>query len=144
MKIFEPIDIKGMHLKNRIGMPPFLNMPGGDEDFINDQTVRWFEVRAEGGAGLVMTGNVMPVEPSAQARQWGFRGIGIYDDKFIPGLKKLVERIHQQGAKMAIQLHHGGVKVRRDVIGQQAIGASKPVDIYVYQDLEKGTVTFIP
>ena len=27
MKLFEPITINGMTLKNRMGFPPFLNMP---------------------------------------------------------------------------------------------------------------------
>ena len=108
MKIFEPIDIKGMHLKNRIGMPPFLNMPGDEKDFITDQTVRWFEMRAEGGAGLVMTGTVIPVEPSAQARQWGMRVIGIYDDKFIPGFARAAKAVHAHGASFGIQIGMGG------------------------------------
>lgn len=108
MKIFEPIAIKGMHLKNRIGMAPFLNMPADEEDFINDQTVRWFEARAEGGTGLVMTGNVMPVAPSAQARQLGIRGIGIYDDKFIPGLARVAKAVHAHGASLGVQMGMGG------------------------------------
>jgi 2,4-dienoyl-CoA reductase-like NADH-dependent reductase (Old Yellow Enzyme family)/thioredoxin reductase len=108
MKIFEPIDIKGMHLKNRIGMPPFLNMPADEENFINDETVRWFEARAEGGAGLVMTGNVMPVEPPSQARLLGFGGVGIYDDKFIPGFARMAQAVHAHGASFGVQMGMGG------------------------------------
>jgi len=108
MKIFEPIDIKGMHLKNRIGMPPFLNMPADEENFINDETVRWFEARAEGGAGLVMTGTVMPVEPSSQARLLGIRGVGIYDDKFIPGFARVAKALHAHGASFGVQMGMGG------------------------------------
>ncbi len=58
-KIFEPIEINGMMLKNRLGFPPFLNMPANDDCTITDQTVRWFEDRAKGGAALVMTGAVL-------------------------------------------------------------------------------------
>ena len=108
MNIFEPLDIKGMHLKNRIGMPPFLNMPADEENFINDETVRWFEARAEGGAGLVMTGTVMPVEPSSQARLLGIRGVGIYDDKFIPGFARVAKALHAHGASFGVQMGMGG------------------------------------
>ena len=108
MKIFEPIDIKGMHLKNRIGMPPFLNMPADEENFINDETVHWFEARAEGGAGLIMTGTVMPVEPSSQARLLGIRGVGIYDDKFIPGFARVAKALHAHGASFGVQMGMGG------------------------------------
>jgi 2,4-dienoyl-CoA reductase-like NADH-dependent reductase (Old Yellow Enzyme family)/thioredoxin reductase len=109
MKIFEPIEINGMKVKNRIGAPPFLNMPGGEGNFINDLTIRWFEARAKGGAGLVMTGTVMPVAPPPQAQSLlGFRGIGIYDDKFIPGFAKLAKALHAHGAKLGVQIGMGG------------------------------------
>ena len=109
MKIFDPIGIKGMRLKNRIGMPPFLNMPGAEGNFIDDLTIRWFEVRAKGGAGLLMTGTVMPVAPPPQARSLlGFRGVGIYDDKFIPGFAKLAKALHAHGGKLGVQIGMGG------------------------------------
>lgn len=109
MKIFEPIDIHSMHLKNRIGMPPFLNMPGGEGNFTNDHTVRWFEMRAQGGAGLVMTGSVIPIAPLAQGMNvLGIQGIGIYDDKFIPGFAKIANAVHSHGAKFGVQIALGG------------------------------------
>jgi 2,4-dienoyl-CoA reductase-like NADH-dependent reductase (Old Yellow Enzyme family)/thioredoxin reductase len=109
MKIFDPIEIKGMRLKNRIGMPPFLNMPGAEGNFIDDLTIRWFEARAKGGAGLLMTGTVMPVAPPPQARSLlGFRGVGIYDDKFIPGFAKLAKALHAHGGKLGVQIGMGG------------------------------------
>jgi len=109
MKIFEPIDINGMHLKNRIGMPPFLNMPAGKDFFTNDYTVKWFESRAKGGAGLVMTGTVMPIAPPPQSLNvLGVQGIGIYDDKFIPGFAKIARAVHAHGAKFGVQIGMGG------------------------------------
>src|SRR4030042_2990429 len=110
MKIFEPIDINGMHLKNRIGMPPFLNMPAGNDFFTNDYTVKWFESRAKGGAGLVMTGTVMPIAPPPQSLNvLGVQGIGIYDDKFIPGFSKIARAVHAHGAKFGVQIGMGGL-----------------------------------
>jgi len=109
MKIFEPIDINGMHLKNRIGMPPFLNMPGTPDNFTNDHTVKWFESRAKGGAGLVMTGTVIPMAPPPQSLNvLGIQGVGIYDDKFIPGFATIAKAVHSHGAKFGIQIGMGG------------------------------------
>lgn len=99
MKIFEPIEIKGMKLKNRIGMSPFLNMPGSEDGSVTDLTIRWFEERAKGGAGLIMTGSVGPALPSPRflermaasgmaaafaGRRMEFLNLG--DDGYIPGL----------------------------------------------------------
>ena len=38
-KLLEPIEIKGMKLKNRIGFAPFVNMSVGEEGHISDLTI---------------------------------------------------------------------------------------------------------
>ena len=59
--LFEPFQIKSMKLKNRIGLAPLLNMPGVWTSFsITDETIAWFEARARGCAGLIMTGSFAP------------------------------------------------------------------------------------
>ena len=57
-KIFEPIEIKGMKLKNRLGFAPWLLMPAGPEGHVSDLTIRWFEERAKGGVGFIMSGTI--------------------------------------------------------------------------------------
>ncbi|MEE8353616.1 MAG: hypothetical protein V3S10_04095, partial [Dehalococcoidales bacterium] len=81
MKLLEPLEINGMQLSNRIGLAPLLNMPADEGGFTNDHTVKWFEARAAGGAGLIMMGAVgatAPIDP-AQQSVLGMRGIGLYD-----------------------------------------------------------------
>jgi len=109
-KVFQPIEIKGMKLKNRIGFAPLLNMPAGDDGYINDLTIRWFEERAKGGTALIMTGAVGPLTPRvpAQPSILGLKGIGLYDDKFIPGFTKLAEVIHSYDASLGVQMAIGG------------------------------------
>ena len=95
--IFEPLEIGSMKLKNRIGLAPLLNMPRAD-DFgpsHDDKTARWFEERAKGGAGFIMTGTVMflhPLTPDGPER-----------------FGKIAEAVHKHGAKLAIQIGAGGV-----------------------------------
>ncbi len=93
--IFEPFQIKSMKLKNRIGLAPLLNMPGVWTSFsITDETIEWFEARARGGAGLIMTGTFAPPMFA------------------IPGLKErfadLAEVIHSHGARLGVQIGSGG------------------------------------
>ena len=60
-KLFEPITINGMELKNRIGFAPMLNMPGIWTTFmIQEETIQWFEARARGGVGFILTGSFSP------------------------------------------------------------------------------------
>ena len=105
MKVFEPIEIKGMKLKNRIGFPSFLNQPAADEGYVSDVTVRWFEERAKGGAALIMTGAVTgsPVDEQLAA-SFNMNNIRLYDDKFIPGFKKIADAVHSHGAKLGVQI----------------------------------------
>ncbi len=93
--LFEPFQIKNMKLKNRIGLAPMLNMPGVWTTFsITDETIAWFEARARGGAGLIMTGSFAPPLVA------------------IPGAKerfaKLAEVIHSHGARLGVQIVSGG------------------------------------
>ncbi|HHE75352.1 MAG TPA: hypothetical protein ENL37_09720, partial [Desulfobacteraceae bacterium] len=105
-KLFKPITINGMTLKNRIGFPPFLNMPAEEDCSINDQTVRWFEDRAKGGAGLVMTGAVVAGPPPdlEMLKLFGLTRVGLYDDKFIDGFARMAAAVHAHGAKFGVQL----------------------------------------
>jgi len=50
--------------------------------------------------------------------------IGIYDDRFLPGLARLVGEIHRGGAKASIQLGHGGGHTRADICGETPIAPS--------------------
>ncbi len=105
-KIFEPFEINGMVLKNRLGFPPFLNMPAEEDCTTNDQTVRWFEDRAKGGAGLVMTGAVVvgPEPDYNMLKMLGMTRVGLFDDKFIPGFKRIADAVHAHGAKFGVQM----------------------------------------
>ena len=93
--LFEPIQIKNMRLKNRLGFAPFLNMPGVFTELaITDETIRWFEERARGGTALIMTGGLMPMI------------IGM--PGFKEGIGRLAEVIHSYDAKLGVQLVAGG------------------------------------
>ena len=93
-KLSEPIEINGMKLKNRIGFAPFLNMPREMDGTITDLTNRWFEERAKGGAGFIMTGAFLPTMCNAPGAQERFA--------------KLAEVIHSHGARIGVQIVHGG------------------------------------
>ena len=92
MKILQPIEIKGMKLKNRIGFAPFFNMSAGEDGEVVGLTIRWFEERAKGGAGFIMAGGLtvfpIPEDVKVQLKElatpltrllWG-----LGEDRFIP------------------------------------------------------------
>jgi len=93
-------------LKNRViylAMAKYLSTP---DNFVTDRQIAYYAARAKGGAGLVIPGAciVDPLYPSTLPMQ-----PGLYDDKFIPGLTRLVDAVHAAGAKIFLQPWHPGV-----------------------------------
>ena len=102
MKVFQPIEINGMKLKNRLGMPSFLNNPVGENGTVTDITVRWFEERAKGGAGLVMTGACVPVDVGIPALRR--LALSVADDSCIPGFANLARALQSHDTRLGVQI----------------------------------------
>jgi 2,4-dienoyl-CoA reductase-like NADH-dependent reductase (Old Yellow Enzyme family)/thioredoxin reductase len=120
VKIFEPIKIGNLELRNRIVMPPMATGFGNSDGTVNEKLIRYYERRGEGEIGLIIV-EATAIHPSGI----GFRGgLGIWDDRFIPGLKELAKRIKKNGAKSAIQLFHAGRQTRSKLIGTQPVAPS--------------------
>ncbi|MBM4448182.1 MAG: FAD-dependent oxidoreductase [Chloroflexi bacterium] len=119
-KLWEPFRLGRIELRNRIVMPPMVTRYASDDGFVTERTKNYYGARARGGVGLVI------VEATYVHRQgWAFvNQIGISDDKFIPKLRELVGTVHKNGAKIAIQLHHGGREAKSTVSGLQPVAPS--------------------
>lgn len=102
--LFEKSQIKGLELKNRlVRSATYDGMALKNGHVSNDQIVL-YENLAKGGVGLIVTG-ITSVHSSGRIS--AFQNV-IDSDDAIQGFKQLVERVHGNGAKIAIQLFHGG------------------------------------
>ena len=99
--LFEPIQIGTQTVKNRLFMPP-LSTNLGDKGYVTDELVEHYKARAKGGVGLFVT-EVVTVEPTYVYLPGD---MSIHDDSFIEGWKKLVDGVHEYGAKILPQLFH--------------------------------------
>jgi len=98
--------IGAMTVRNRIlvtAMGVSLSEPDGT---VGERLIAYHEEQAKGGAGLIITGVAGVAWPTGAVQP---NQTAISDDRFLPGLTALVERVHAQGAKIAAQLHHGGL-----------------------------------
>jgi 2,4-dienoyl-CoA reductase-like NADH-dependent reductase (Old Yellow Enzyme family)/thioredoxin reductase len=102
--LFSPIQIKTMELANRVVLPPMGTNLGNPDGSVSAASLAYLKRLARGGAGLVVT-EVCAVHPSGSAIN---NQLGVYEDRFIPGLKKLVALAHAAGSRIALQLHHAG------------------------------------
>ena len=118
--LLKPIKIKSLELKNRVVMPPMGTSLGNPDGTVSDANVAYIKRRAQGGAGLIIT-EITAVHPSGQINQ---SELGVWDDKFIPGLGKMAKAVHDEGGKIAMQLHHCGRESYLKQKKNQAIGPS--------------------
>lgn len=93
----------------------------GDEGHVTDKLIKALVRLAEGGVGLVVTG-AAAVAPEGRISP---TQLGIWDDAFLPGLKRLTGAVHSvDGARIAIQISHAGPHAR---VGEKQPLAPSPV-----------------
>jgi len=101
-KLFTPIKVGKLELKNRIIMPPMIERlatHGAPNDAVKD----FYAARARGGLALiVLTPGIVDISMASPIQ------LGIYDDSCIPGFRQFTDLIHSCGARMGIQLMHLG------------------------------------
>lgn len=103
--LLSPLTIRGITLRNRIGMSPMCQY-SAEEGLANDWHLVHLGSRAVGGVALVM------VEASAVTREGRISpaDLGIWGDQHIEPLARIARFIHRQGAVAGIQLAHAGRK----------------------------------
>ena len=118
--LLTPARIGPVEIPNRIVMPPMTTRTADDEGFITEDSIAYYMARVHGGTGLITVEMASPEKAGRHRR----REVGIYDDRFIPGLTRLVAAIHAGGAKASIQLGHAGGHTRVDICGETPIAPS--------------------
>ena len=105
--LFTPLTIRELTLRNRIVVSPMLQYEGTN-GFPSDWHLVNLGRFATGGAGLVFM-------ESTKIHARGCttpRDLGIWKDDFVPPLKKIVDFVRAQGARIALQIGHSGRKAR--------------------------------
>lgn len=119
--LFQPIKIGSMEVKNRLVVPPMGTNYPNDDCSVSEQLLNYHRENALGGYGLI-TIEVTAVSPTGKAI---IREPGLWCDEQIEGYRKLANVIHENGAKMSVQLHHAGRQTLPVFIdGQQPVAPS--------------------
>ncbi len=104
--IFQPGRIGKMEVKNRIKYAATETNFNYGDGYVADKEVAYMEAQARGGAGIV-TSQGAYTDPRGEGQ--GYVGMmAIWDDTFIPGLKRIADVIHKYDAKAVLQLMHCG------------------------------------
>lgn len=118
--LLAPGKIGGMELRNRMVMPGMGTNLAASDGTVSDVIVNYYARRANGGVGLIITevccpdpsGSVIPGEIEASSGH------------FMPGLSRIPHAAHSGGAKICLQLAHGGCFASEWVTGQPPLTPS--------------------
>ncbi len=120
MKLLEPIEVGGLHVKNRIVMPPMGMGYAHEDGTVSDRVINYYVRRAQSGVGMIVVENCI-VDPNVL-------GVGpelrIHDDHYIEGLARLAREIKKYGVVVGIQLNHMG---RQTTLGTPVAPSPIPV-----------------
>lgn len=110
-KLFSPLQIKNITIKNRIVMSPMCQYSAID-GFANDWHYIHYATRAIGGAGAIIQ-EATAVVPEGRI---SYGDLGIWKDEHIEEFKKITSSIEKYGAVPGIQLAHAGRKASCDLV----------------------------
>lgn len=107
MKLFNEYSLRTMTLKNRLVMAPMCMYQVVKEDGLaTDFHFAHYVSRAIGQVGLIIV-EATGVTPNGRITD---TDLGLWNDSQIEPLKRIVDAVHEQGSKIAIQLSHAGRK----------------------------------
>jgi len=107
-KLFTPIKVGSITLKNRFAMAPMGPLGLGDsEGGWNQRGIDYYTERAKGGTGLIITG-VTFADQKVELQNQSIIPISTYNPvHFIRTSKEMTERIHAYGSKIFLQISGG-------------------------------------
>ncbi len=103
-KLLSPGKIGTMELKNRFVVPPMGTNFATYNGEVTEDMIAYYRRRARGGFGLIII-EVTAIDRKGKAI---VNEVGLWDDSQIPMFSKLMDAIHEEGAKVVVQLHHAG------------------------------------
>jgi 2,4-dienoyl-CoA reductase-like NADH-dependent reductase (Old Yellow Enzyme family) len=118
--IFSPGRIGSLVTPNRLVFAATSSELADADGFATDEMVEYYAERARGGVGLIIL-------EATYVEQEGKRlhhNAMLHHDRYIEGLRKIVEAVHVHGTKIGIQLNHGGRESISTVSGSVPLAPS--------------------
>jgi len=101
-QLFSPLTVGALTLPNRIVMAPMTRARAGTTHVPNALMAEYYSQRAS--AGLILTECSMIAADGCAFTGEG----GIFDDATMMGWKQVVDAVHDQGGRIAMQIWHAG------------------------------------
>jgi 2,4-dienoyl-CoA reductase-like NADH-dependent reductase (Old Yellow Enzyme family) len=115
--LLRPGRIGPLQLSSRVVLPA-MDMNHCDDGVITDTEIAHYRARAAGGAGMVITGSGAVSFPVGAASR---KQPGLSHERFVPGLARLADAVHEAGGLLCIQLAHHGKAARVDILEDRPV-----------------------
>lgn len=115
--LFDPVQVRGMRVKNRVALSPMLMYEAGDDGILTETQFVHYGARIIGGVGLLTT-EVLAVTPAGRISN---NDLGIWSDGQAKHLERLTAFARQHDVRTVAQLAHAG---RKSTAQQQGVAPS--------------------
>ena len=133
-RLFSPLTVGNMTVKNRIFMAPISTHMADTQGRLTQDELKYYEARAKGGVGYITVASVLIEKLS---RYGTYRNLGLFEDWQVEELRKLTGLLHAYGTKAGAQLLHPAVAAPASYNeGRQPVAAS-PVITRPYSELPR-------
>lgn len=123
-KLFSPIKIKDMELKNRVILPA-MGTRMCENSYVSQRLIDYHVARVEGGCAL----NIVEVS-SVHTPSAPNNFVSISEDCYVESHKHLTDAIHHAGGKAGIQLWQGSIAVMMDPKAKMYVVNDMPLGQY--------------
>jgi len=119
-KLFEMNKINQVELKNRFVRSATSEGLANSDGSCSEELADLMVELAKGQVGLVISSHAY-VNLTGQA---GIRQLGICNDRFVVSYRKMVEKVHNEGSKIILQISHAGCRAPTQLIKSKPFGPS--------------------
>ncbi len=119
-RLLSPVKIGSLELRNRFVRSATFEGTAKGNGRVTDDVIKLYRNLAKGGVGLIITGH-FNVDQVGKA---SVNQIGIHSNEMIPGLKRLVQGVHEHDGKIVFQLSHAGRQTTKKITGHSPIAPS--------------------
>jgi 2,4-dienoyl-CoA reductase-like NADH-dependent reductase (Old Yellow Enzyme family)/thioredoxin reductase len=121
-KLCEPLQIKGMKLKNRVLMAAVATKLGNEFGLVTERNIEFYRERARGDVALIVIENTCVDWPVGKA---GVAPLRLDHDRYIMGMNLIAEAVQPYGTRLATQLQHTGAQTNLlNTDGEQPVAPS--------------------
>ncbi len=126
------MNIGSAEIKNRIVMAPMLMGFGRFDGTVTPEMSDYYEERAKGGAGLIITEITRVNDANGAA---AFAQLSMSHDYNAESFSALVDKVHKYGTKIFVQLHHPGRQNLGLLVGTVPMSIALDKALPFYSDL---------